>query len=671
MLKEIIEIGEQYSRDINNVVEITGAINNLETLQGLYAAIAGRRTTKEQEEVKRLSGIEEKNYYEHTEPLIEMLKKAIIEEMGSGEGRMELEKKLPDTLLVRARSGGGFSTKHSMQIEGDQIILISNKPVQSAGSSLEMRPEEAVRLMREAAQENYEKWCLLGERLKTARRILVKVPGRDSRAGHEFPLGEMAATLPILIKALIVSGRDIEELIVQCDSYPELIEALGEDKVKLADPSQTVDELKSLYSPDLVIDLNAVALGEEIPENTIKLPVRLWMSSGRYGEGMSPDRYREMHEILISAQLIIPEPGEAIIKRRNKEDGQIIIFVNPHSDSNSNNNADLWAGLVQELVSKGYKVLLNSGKEARGGQGYTKIILEKLKKEVRSGDVKEFKGSIRDLLDTFSNKIDGIITIDSGIFHVVHNLYSLPAVVFTTSNTLGWIPQEKEELLFKKIKYADFKYPPVVTEALQNLMEKEKEGNAGSALATEIKTDTAEKERETERALNEFIDSDGLQDKVIYSFPYGAHKIAGDDYGYGGLNQWWRVNNSKFYDAKDSFLKSLPVEFPGSYKSGYRIAEGGELIQGIDELFKNAYDAVLSYYYNREPPEGYKGEIRVSLSIQVLAKNEKMLVITITDNGLGENSVSSEQKKESIVFRGQNNIGLGMVEKIIQDNGGI
>ncbi|MDD5560875.1 MAG: hypothetical protein PHT50_01915 [Candidatus Omnitrophica bacterium] len=339
-------------------------------------------------------------------------------------------------------------------------------------SELEIRPEEAARLLREAAQENYEKWCLLGERLKVARRILVKVPGRDSRGGHEFPLGEIAATLPILIKALVNSGKDIEELIVQCDSYPELVEAIGEDKVKLADPIQTTDELRSIYSPDLVIDFDTVALGEEIPESTVKFPVaRLWMSSDRLGE---------MREILRSAQLITPESGETIIKREKKEDGQKTIFVNPHSDSNKNDNVDSWVGLIQELVSKGYKVVLNSGKEGGIDQAHTKNILEKLKKEVESGDVEEFKGSIRDLLDTFLSKIDGVITIDSGIFHVVHNLYSLPTVVFITSNTLGWIPQEKEELLFKRIQYSDFKDYSTIVALLRNLLEREKKVNTGS-----------------------------------------------------------------------------------------------------------------------------------------------------------------------------------------------
>ncbi|MFA6130369.1 MAG: hypothetical protein WC731_05245 [Candidatus Omnitrophota bacterium] len=475
MLKEIIEIGEQYSRDINKVTEITGAINNIETLQGLYGAIAGSRPTEEREEVERLSGIEKKNYYEHTEPLIKMLKKAIIEEVGSEEGRMELDRKLPDTLLVKARSGGGFSENHRMRVERDQIILISNTPVHSAGSSLEMRPEEAAKLIREAVQENYEKWGLLSERLKTARRILVRVPGRDNRGGHEFPLGEIAATLPILIKTLIISGESIEKIIVQCDSYPELVEALGENRVKLAEPSKTTDELRSIYSPDLVIDFDTVALGEEIPENTVKFPVaKLWMSL---------DRHREMREILTSAGLSIPKEGEAIIRRERERDGQTTIFVNPHSDSNKNDNVDLWVGLIQELVARGYKVVLNSGKEAGKDQAHSKNILEKLREEVRLGDVKEFKGSITDLLNTFSKKIDGVVTIDSGIFHVVHNLYSLPAVVFTTSNTLGWIPQEKEELLFKRVQYSDLKDSSTAVELLRSLLEREEKADASSPAA--------------------------------------------------------------------------------------------------------------------------------------------------------------------------------------------
>ncbi|MDD5408473.1 MAG: HD domain-containing protein [Candidatus Omnitrophica bacterium] len=477
MLKEIIEIGEQYSRGINKVTEITGAINNLETLQGLYGAIAGSRPTEEREEVERLSGVEKKNYYEHTEPLIKMLKKAIIEEMGSEEGRMELDRKLPDTLLVKARSGGGFSGNHHMRVEGDQIILISNTPVNSAGSSLEMRPEEAAKLIREAAQENYEKWGLLSERLKTARRILVRVPGRDNRGGHEFPLGEIAATLPILIKALIISGESIEKIIVQCDSYPELVEALGENRVKLAEPSKTTDELRSIYSPDLVIDFDTVALGEEIPENTVKFPVaKLWMSL---------DRHREMREILTSAGLSIPKEGQAIIRREREKDGQTAIFVNPHSDSNKNDNVDLWVGLIRELVSRGYKVVLNSGKEAGKDQAHTKNILEKLREEVRLGDVKEFKGSITDLLNTFSKKIDGVVTIDSGIFHVVHNLYSLPAVVFTTSNTLGWIPQEKEGLLFKRVQYSDLKNSSTAVELLRSLLDREEKVSVSSPAVQE------------------------------------------------------------------------------------------------------------------------------------------------------------------------------------------
>ncbi|MFA4993095.1 MAG: glycosyltransferase family 9 protein [Candidatus Omnitrophota bacterium] len=554
ILKMIVEIGGQYSRGINNVVEITGVINNLETLQGLYGAIAGRRTTGEQEEVKRLSGIEEKNYYEHTEPLIEMLKKAVIEEMNSaGEARKELEKKLPVTLLANARSGGGFSVNHRMRVDGDQIIFISNRPIQSASSSLEIRPEEAARLMREAAQENYEKWCLVGERLKTARRILVRVPGRDSRGGHEFPLGEIAATLPILIKALIMSEKDIEEIIVQCDSYPELIGALGEDRVKLAVAGQTTDELRSIYLPEMVIDFDTVALGEEIPKNTVKFPVaKLWMS---------PDRYGAMREILGSAKLTIPEAGEAILKREREKDGQITIFVNPHSDSNKNDNADSWVGLIQELVSKGYKVVLNSGKEASKDQAYTKNILEKLQREVESGDAKEFKGSINDLLDTLSKKIDGVVTIDSGIFHVVHSLYSLPTVVFTTSNTLGWIPQEKEELLFEKVKYSDFKYPPVVTEALQNLLEKDKRGGVGSLTKSASSPWTFEYVFEHESVKL------GVDDKEQYRAILGVCLLA-VAYREVGNGKWERVIAHYF---------PLENEETGSSKKDY-----------IQRLFKNS-----------------------------------------------------------------------------------
>ncbi len=181
----------------------------------------------------------------------------------------------------------------------------------------------------------------------------------------------------------------------------------------------------------------------------------------------------------------------------------------------------------------------------------------------------------------------------------------------------------------------------------------------------------AKEEREVEHALRDFINSNDLQDKIIYSFSDGAHKIMGNDYGYGEESQWWMTNNSEFYDAKSQFFKSLPVELPKSYKSGHKIAEGREMVQSIDELFKNAYDAILSYYYNREPPEDYRGEIRVSLSIKVSAKDGKMLVITVTDNGLGANSVPTEQKKKCMFFMGRDNIGLGMVEKIVKDNGGI
>jgi len=527
----------------------------------------------------------------------------------------------------------------------------------------DMLPEEAAKLIREAARINYEKWLLLPGRLEKAQRVLIKMPGRDSRGGYEFPLGEIATTLPVLIKALLLSGRNIEEIIVQCDSYPELIEALGEDRVKLVTAGRADDELKGIYSPDLVIDFDTAALGEEVPENTVKFPAaRLWMSLDRSGE---------MREILSAAKLTLPKAGEAILKREREKDGQINIFVNPHSDSNKNDNADVWAGLIRELVLEGYKVTLNSGKEGGKDREYTENILEKLKKEVESKDVEDFKGSITELLGVFSKKIDGVITIDSDIFHVAQNLYSLPTVVFTTSNTLGWIPQEKEGLMFKRIKYADSGHPLIATEALRNLLEKGQRARPGFMPDTEIGAGITEEEREVERALSGFIDSGAPQDKVIYAFPGGAHRIMGDDYSYGGINQWWRTNNSKFYDAKDAFLESLPVEFPETYKSGYIIAEGRELAQGIDELFKNAYDAIAAYYYNREPPEGYNGEIRVSLSIQVLAKDEKALVITVTDNGLGEDSASSEQKKKNIFFRGKDNIGLGMAKKIIRDNGGV
>ena len=646
ILKAIIEIGEKDSRSITNITEITGVINNLETLQSLYGVIIGSRSREESEEVKRLSNVEEENYYEHTEPLLKIFKKAIIEEIKSGRNFEEI---LPNTLLARARSGGGFSENVRLELDEQrpgEIILKSNRPVQSVGlatdnkqrssspaqitrvqeevayykqlkengplvfenntwflnetwsnhdydivprsltsidletldtlenelgrinaiftrfdlskvnsfgalyaymrwrlspkrygikpeaaiktltniieqardgkeinvaftdplltqildkakdlveesvsspveakkpgnAKFEMRPEEAARLIREAAAENYRKWCLLSERLeKGTKRILIRIPGRDSRGGSEFPLGEMAATLPILIKALINSGKDIEEMIVQCDSYPELVEALGEDNVKLADPSQTTDELRSIYSPDLVIDFDTVALGEEIPEDTVKFPVaRLWMS---------PDRIGEMCNILTSANLTIPKSGEAIIRREREKDGQTAIFVNPHSDSNKNDNVDFWVGLIQKLVSKGYKVVLNSGKEGGIDQVHTKDILEKLKKEVESGNVEEFKGNIRDLLNTFSKKIDGVITIDSGIFYVVHNLYFLPTVVFTTSNTLGWIPQEKEELLFRRVEYSDFKDSSTAVALLQSLLEKEKEVSASSLVRKDM-----------------------------------------------------------------------------------------------------------------------------------------------------------------------------------------
>ncbi len=196
-----------------------------------------------------------------------------------------------------------------------------------------------------------------------------------------------------------------------------------------------------------------------------------------------------------------------------------------------------------------------------------------------------------------------------------------------------------------------------------SLLIEQKSPSAGSPVAKE--------EREVEHALRDFINSNDLQDKIIYGFSDGAHKIMGNDYGYGEENQWWTTNNSEFYYAKSQFFKSLPVELPKSYKSGHKIAEGREMVQSIDELFKNAYDAILSYYYNREPPEDYRGEIRVSLSIKVSAKDGKMLVITVTDNGLGANSVPSEQKKKCMFFMGRDNIGLGMVEKIVKDNGGI
>ncbi|MDD5691571.1 MAG: hypothetical protein PHP10_00095 [Candidatus Omnitrophica bacterium] len=115
-----------------NITEVSGFVNNLETLQSIYNAIPSR-PWEEKSKVKELSGIKEKNYYLHTVPLTSIFKKAIMEAMNSGTG---FEEVLPNTLLAKARSGGGFSENVRLALDGQipgEIILKSNRPVQPAG----------------------------------------------------------------------------------------------------------------------------------------------------------------------------------------------------------------------------------------------------------------------------------------------------------------------------------------------------------------------------------------------------------------------------------------------------------------------------------------------------------------------------------------------------------
>ncbi len=312
--------------------------------------------------------------------------------------------------------------------------------------------------------ERYAKWkSELRGRIEKAKTILIWAP--HSYGG--ITLGDVATTMPILIKSILASGAKIEEIRVRCDSYPELITAIGDKRITLAGKQETIEGANLTYAPDLVMDFTSSISERTGFDNTIYFP---------WGEiGLSLGRYAGMRFVLESAGLKVPAPDEPILERGRKDrKNGATVFVNPHGDTIDINNIEAWSKLISDLITFGYKVILNEGKENKEQDiRRTKSILSAVGELGQTPET--FHGAIDDLLKALS-VVDAVVTVDTGVFHVAR-LFALPTVVFTGDASNGWVPNGTgwssrdrigDDKLLKTIKLSEFNDPSVVLDFIQD-----------------------------------------------------------------------------------------------------------------------------------------------------------------------------------------------------------
>lgn len=180
------------------------------------------------------------------------------------------------------------------------------------------------------------------------------------------------------------------------------------------------------------------------------------------------------------------------------------------------------------------------------------------------------------------------------------------------------------------------------------------EGQTSSSAAAERREDSgssfAEQQRREqgiENALKGFIE--GIGGEKIFT--------VGDDRNpYWHQEKEWEDRGFKFYKEANDFVSNLPVivRNPITHNDWFGMA--------ILETLFNAYDAIVSVYDPatgpKDIPPNYQGTIKVFFAIRTVADKNQVLVITITDNGLGEEAASTHQKAEApYVYFGRAGIG--------------
>jgi len=144
-------------------------------------------------------------------------------------------------------------------------------------------------------------------------------------------------------------------------------------------------------------------------------------------------------------------------------------------------------------------------------------------------------------------------------------------------------------------------------------------------------------------AIEAFVNDPSKNTKTFAAFKYLT--VFGDGIDSPGPTA---EESDTIADEFAEFANSFPIEAYIEYtvESGFDTSA----IQAVlHELLANAYDAIVSFYDLKispdGPPEGYKPLIRVACEIRQIDA-EFYLIITVHDNGMGEDGAKTKRKRE-------------------------
>jgi|GEM_PF-3752164 len=303
------------------------------------------------------------------------------------------------------------------------------------------------------------------EKYASIKKTLADLVGDDSikkiviwdRVGSAP--GEEVRTLPLLIKSLLETYKDITDIEV-VTPYPAVVDSMDEDKVRGILPADfNPAEYEDKNMPDLLINFT---MPKERPDIKSRHAIDDFGELFKYA---LVDIYKKFRRLTYEeVQFTYPEAVGAILK----ELGLIVpleselynpawdktekVFVNPHSTSNSRYFEKLrrsWVDLIVSLIKdKKRRVVLSSGDprislDARRTEWIRNTVMQRLgmSEAILSGHLEIFSGDTNALFKSVLAS-EKVITIDS-LVNQMARLAGVKYVVIITDKSKIWISRNQ------------------------------------------------------------------------------------------------------------------------------------------------------------------------------------------------------------------------------------
>ena len=260
--------------------------------------------------------------------------------------------------------------------------------------------------------------------------------------GFRWTLGGEALTLPMLAQALLRTFPGLQKLVVE-HNHIGILRPLIRQNPRIMETAQA--DRSAVPVDGLVLNfMNWVSDGTEILHLGDLFPqFRDWVQGSNFDVA---------YPFFRALGLKVPDRNQPRYARLTAVSD--VIFVNHLAEMNaedSDRSLPAWVALIQALIKDGRHVEINGGAPHSDSDSER---VQSLREALATAGIQPNQYTVRNLsvleLMDYLPTVAGVITVDSGIFHLA-GLWRIPSVVVRGGWSYKWVPRPSQEDYYRDV----------------------------------------------------------------------------------------------------------------------------------------------------------------------------------------------------------------------------